>query len=280
MAWGRESNYEGERTELPPVAAFGLSGSSGALPGGEGRTYRIGGAVLRREHERDRIEAAWLGELFAGITPRGFRLPRPLPTVDGGWVSRDGWTAWTFLEGRPATRDDVPDLVDAINSFHVALASVPYPAHLAQRDSFYDRADRWACGTLPTRIDPPFAGLVHRLAAVRRPVRGLTDQLIHGDLNPENILIAPGQPPAILDMAPYWRPAPFATAIAAYWLGPFRGDASVLDGFRHLPQFGQLLVRAGLRMLLSAWQFGHTQDFERYRTATDMIYRRASPDPV
>jgi hypothetical protein len=115
---------------------------------------------------------------------------------------------------------------------------------------------------------------------VRRPVDGFTAQLIHGDLNPENILIAPGQPPAIIDMAPYWRPAPFAAAIAAYWLGPFRGDASTLDGFRDVPYLDQLLVRAGLRMLLSAWQFGHVQDLERYRAATEIICLRAGPESI
>jgi hypothetical protein len=41
--------------------------------------------------------------------------------------------------------------------------------------------------------------------------------------------------------------------------------------FRHLPGFDQLLIRAGLRMLLSAWQFGNRQEIERYRVATAII---------
>lgn len=42
-------------------------------------------------------------------------------------------------------------------------------------------------------------------------VPGLRDQVIHGDLNYHNILIAPpgsGLPPAFIDMGPYWRLAP------------------------------------------------------------------------
>jgi hypothetical protein len=162
MSSASEPTRESSLAHSLPLRSFGLAGASVALPGGEGRTYRVGQVVLRRENEPDRAEASWLAGLFAGLTPHGFRVPHPLPTVQGDWVSNDGWAAWTFLEGRPATRADVPDLVPAIEAFHAALVSVSYPAHLADRDSPYDRADRWAWSALPPHIDPPFAELVHR----------------------------------------------------------------------------------------------------------------------
>ncbi|MDQ6669192.1 MAG: hypothetical protein M3069_00235 [Chloroflexota bacterium] len=89
-----------------------------------------------------------------------------------------------------------------------------------------------------------------RLYALRRPLDGLDSQLIHGDLNPGNILIARGLPPAFLDIAPFWRTAEFALAMFANWIGPRQGDASVLRHFSQVRHFDQLLIRAGIRMLL------------------------------
>jgi uncharacterized protein (TIGR02569 family) len=256
------------------LASFGLAGPAIPLPGGEGRSFRVGEVVLRRENIDEVAEAAWRAELFAGIVTRDFRIPRPVRTAAGGWIAPGGWTAWTFVEGRPATRADAPAVAHAADAFHAALAAIPQPPHLAQRDTLYDRSDRWAWGEPPAQIGEPFAGLVARLAAVRRPLTHLPAQLIHGDLNPDNFLVAPGQPPAIIDMAAYWRPASFGAAVAAYWLGPYRADASVLDGFAQVPHLDQLLVRAGLRMLLSAWQFDDRQEIDRHRMATEMIVRR------
>jgi len=45
---------------------------------------------------------------------------------------------------------------------------------------------------------------------------------VHGDLA-GNVLFAPGLPPAIIDLSPYWRPTSSATAIVAVdgvlWFG-------------------------------------------------------------
>jgi hypothetical protein len=86
------------------------------------------------------------------------------------------------------------------------------------------------------------------------PLR-LRPQLIHGDLNPDNILVASDAPPALIDMAPYWRPAGFALAVLAYWLGPAVGNSTVLTGFEAVPAFDQLLVRAALRSVLVWHEF-------------------------
>jgi hypothetical protein len=56
-------------------------------------------------------------------------------------------------------------------------------------------------------------------------------------------------------MAPYWRPAGFALAVLAYWLGPAVGDSAVLAAFEAVPEFDQLLVRAALRSVLIRHEF-------------------------
>lgn len=261
----------------PAIAhAFGVSEDATPLPGGEGRTYRSGDVVLRHEGAGMTAEAEWLAALFAAIEPDGFRISRPVPTREGGWIAQGEWSAWTFVEGQPATRAEIPEIIPAVRRFHAALASVARPVHLDERQTPWDRADAWAWNELPESIPEPFRTLVQQLASVREPVNGLPDQLIHGDLNPDNILIAPGLPPAIIDFTPYWRPADFGSAVAAYWFGPFVGDATVLGQFAGIPAFDQLLVRAGLRMLLTMVAFNSQRELAQYRTATDIIYRHVT----
>jgi fructosamine-3-kinase len=57
-------------------------------------------------------------------------------------------------------------------------------------------------------IDARLLPLVAPLVTVRRMDVQLPEQLIHGGLNAENILVAPEVAPAIIDMTPYWRPTP------------------------------------------------------------------------
>jgi hypothetical protein len=115
---------------------------------------------------------------------------------------------------------------------------------------------------------------VDALYAIRRPLVGLEDQLIHGDLNPSNLLIVDGQPPGVIDIAPYWRPASFALAVFAYWIGPWRNRPDPLAHFAHVEQLDQLLIRAGIRMLLIMSEFGRLTDMERYTRATKLIVER------
>lgn len=144
----------------------------------------------------------------------------------------------------------MPQVIAAIQAFHQALASTACPPYLANRDSPFDRADKAAWTDTTIDVDERFTPIIAPLLQRKRPVEGLDAQLIHGDLNEENILVAPNVAPAIIDMTPYWRPAEFAVAVFAYWLGPYRGDTSMLWAFTHIREFDQMLIRAGLRTIL------------------------------
>jgi hypothetical protein len=169
-------------------------------------------------------------------------------------------------------------VLPAIDAFHANLASVPRPRMLAERDSPYDRADRAAWGRLPRSISPLLSPYIDALRRVRKPLRlvELGSQLIHGDLNPDNILVVPNEPPTLIDLAAYWRPAGFAPAVLAYWIGAYRGDADVLARFTAIPKFDQLLVRAALRSVL-IWhefeQLGRSLDGadEEFATTVDVV---------
>jgi uncharacterized protein (TIGR02569 family) len=90
---------------------------------------------------------------------------------------------------------------------------------------------------------PEVAPLLSRLEASRLPITA-DCQLVHGDLS-GNVLFADGQPPAIIDFSPYWRPVAYADAIIAVdgllW---FDAEPELLTLARSSPDFPQMLVRA------------------------------------
>jgi Ser/Thr protein kinase RdoA (MazF antagonist) len=252
MMNGERNSFHQVQAEI--AEAFTVRDSLSLLAGGEGRTYRAGDTVYRRE--TNVVEATFVADLYDNLDEQAFRVPKPQRTQQGAWVSARGWSAWSFVAGRPTTVTELPHVITALEAFHHALAPTARPGYLVHRDGPFDRADRAAWGTVPTTIDARLMLLVAALVNARRMDVHLPEQLIHGDLNEENILVAPGMAPAIIDMTPYWRPAAFALAVLAYWLGPYQGDMAILPLFAHVPAFPQMLVRVGLRTLLIVHEFG------------------------
>jgi phosphotransferase family enzyme len=223
------------------LASFGVSADPVALPGGEGTSWRAGEVVLKPAG--DPRVARWTAGLYRDLDPvgpvgpsaarrdPGFRVPRPLGTVAGDgtagdWVAKDpltgAWVAWQWLPGEPAAWAGVsplwPRLIAASRAFHTALAGRPAPPWLGRDGSQWTVGDQVAwCerdpGSVLAAAPGPLAGQLRSLLAALRPVR-LPAQLIHGDLC-GNVLFAAGEPPAVIDFSPYWRPAGLALAVAA-----------------------------------------------------------------
>jgi uncharacterized protein (TIGR02569 family) len=229
----------------PPVPAavldaFGLTGSARPLPGGEGHSVRVGAAVLKPTE--DGPEARWTAELLTRVEAAGFRLARPLRALDGRWVV-DGWSASGFVEGEPGAAGRWRELLAAARALHAALSYAPPPTFLASRTHRWAVADRVAWGEASVAALPDVAPLLARLESSRLPVTA-NCQLVHGDLS-GNVLFADGQPPAIIDFSPYWRPAAYADAVIAVdgllW---FDAGPDLLSLADSAPDFPQLLVRA------------------------------------
>ena len=126
----------------------------------------------------------------------------------------------------------------------------PAPPWLGRDGSQWTTGDQVAWGeqdpgSVLAAAPAPLAGQLRSLLAALRPVR-LPAQLIHGDLG-GNVLFAPGQPPAVIDFSPYWRPAGLALAVAAVdaltWSG---ADPAILDKLAHQPDLDQLETLVGL----------------------------------
>jgi Phosphotransferase enzyme family len=209
----------------------------------------------------------------------GFRVPRPLRTVAGtgaagDWVAQDpltgAWVAWQWLPGEPASWAGVsplwPRLIAASRAFHTALVGRAAPPRLGRDGGQWTTGDQVAWGerdpgSVLAAAPAPLAGQLRSLLAALRPVR-LPAQLIHGDLG-GNVLFAPGQPPAVIDFSPYWRPAGLALAVAAVdaltWSG---ADPAILGDLADQPELDQLLARAHVGRLV-----------------TEVVSRRGDPDP-
>ena len=250
------------------AAAFGVDQDAAVLPGTERRTYRSGNVVLR--HGAHGSGLLWSLEVLRSLSPEGFRMERPLRARDGEWIVA-GWTAWTFLEGRSATPADAADVAAAVFALHEALASVPYARRLTDEAGFADRV-AWGDGPLPASLPEQVDRPLRMLIQLRRPVTGLRNQVIHGDLNQHNILIVPGQTPGFIDFSPYWRPPEYAAAIAAYWLGPYHGNTAVLRHFSRVRELEQMLVRVAMRQLLRLVQIDALEWAEEFTQAADKVY--------
>ncbi|WP_433169390.1 TIGR02569 family protein [Kribbella sp. CA-247076] len=230
--------------DFPPervLAAFGLSGDADLLPGGQGETWRAGDVVLKPVGLA--AEAEWRAEVLAGLPEGpGFRVARPVRTIDGWWIA-DGWEASALLEGATDTgRPD--DVLTAGAAFHEAVAGLPRPAFLDERDDPWTYADQVAWDERPVEGSTAYREVVERLVRARGPVDPTAAQAVHGDLL-GNVMFAPGLPPAIIDWAVYWRPPAWAAAVAVVdalcW---YDAKPELVTRWSHLPDWDQMLVRA------------------------------------
>lgn len=227
--------------------AFGVSGVGERLPGGEGQSIRYGPLVLKPAV--DGAATTWIAELLAGVEEAGFRVARPCRARDGRWVV-GGWSASHVVEGEagPAGRWD--DVLTAGRTFHAALRTVPRPSFLADRAHRWALADRVAWGEATFDPLPAVAPLMTGLRALLSPVEARC-QVVHGDLS-GNVLLAEGQPPAIIDFSPYWRPPAYADAVVAIdgllWHGAGPELVALAAGG---PDFPQMLVRAAIFRLVA-----------------------------
>ncbi len=254
------------------AASFDVGREAIALSGTEGRTYRSGDVVLR--HGQGGAEVLWTVRALHNLPAGDFRIERPLRAYDGAWIV-DGWTAWTYLAGQSATPADAAAIARATWALHDALAPIPYARHLTDVAGLADRA-AWGEEAIPSPLPAPVDRPVRKLAMLRRPVVGLQNQVIHGDLNFHNILIAPDHAPGFIDFSPYWRPPEFAAAIAAYWLGPYQGDTAILHHFSHVRELEQMLVRVALRQLLRLIYMDALEWAEEFAQAADVVSQLVS----
>ena len=234
------------------LEAFHAAEAPARLAGGQGGTFRSGDLILKAVALEP--EAQLTAELFEAVEGPGFRVPRPVRSVDGQFVV-EGWCAWEWVDAQPAGRNGGrwDETFAACRAFHAALASfdgAPWRDVFRQRTDPWSEADRLAFGEAGAEPLPEFASLLARMIAGLRPVEA-RDQLIHGDFT-ANVLFADDEPPWVIDFSPYWRPAEFAMGVvladAVSWAGAGRA-VLLLAG---IPDAEQWALRGLLRRVWEA----------------------------
>ena len=234
-------------TELKEIAGqFGCNVDLIHFPDGQGHTYRCGDIVIKRAvNEAEHIAlAAILAELPNSTK---LRLPKPVMSTDGRLVV-DGYVAWTFLTG-----DDLcghyTEKVAAIDAYNELFQNVAKPTFIDERTDGWSIADRVSWGEETKTYEPVFQNLIDEITPLLEAI-DLPAQLIHGDMA-RHILLAPKQPPAIIDITPYWRPKDFAHAMmmvtdVAWW----EGEIADFDFLKTRPHWRQLVIRAALKRII------------------------------
>ena len=215
-----------------------------------GRSWRAGNTVVKPVD--DPVEASWLASVLELRPVSGVRIARPIRSTDGRWVV-SGWTAHRFVAGRTAPRFD--EVRATGHALHEALADVAEPRFLRDRADLASWADRLAWGEVldtEERLGHGHGATVYReLAALRRPVAS-PSQVVHGDLF-GTVLFAGDADPAVVEVAPFWRPAGWAVAVLAID-AVARGGApiEVVGEWADGPDWPQLVRRAALFRLAAS----------------------------
>ncbi len=254
---------------------FGVDAEPVLLEGGGGQSYRAGDIVLKPA--LDAIQVNWNAMLLQTIHEDGFRVNKPVPTVDGKWVY-EGWHAFYFVEGE-TVKGRWRDKIAVSRMLHAQLLGVMRPDFIGSRNIPWETADTVVWNVTEEEYGEKIRDVTDRLALVKKPLH-LVEQLIHGDMT-GNILFHDTLPPAIIDFSPYWRPAEYATAIiivdAIVWEG---SDDTLFSAMDNTFENNQLLIRAALWRIKTTEVFSKiynsdpTKEVQQYTHFIDELLKR------
>lgn len=215
------------------LTAFGIDPNVPlkALPGGSLVCYLAGNDIVLRPSE-DGVESEQIAQILiklAQVMSPGapYRISRPIPVAgDPTRYVSHGWTALSFLSGSPRDEVDWDETLRTCRAFHrdIGEINIGKPEFLNRRMNRFREADLVAwdekrLDELPSvkhvnvlsRISQP----LRQLGALKRDFTGdMPSQLVHGDIGGNMLFAQDGrQPPGIIDMTFYWRPAGYGAAI-------------------------------------------------------------------
>ncbi len=249
------------------------------LPGGEGRSWRSGGVVLKPADDLQQV--GWISEILQAVAPSDVVVPRPVRARDQAWVV-DGWCATEFVADARHEPRRWPDIIEAGRAFHAALADVARPAWMDVADDSWRRGDQVAWASRESKGDARLVELVDRLRTHRRPLEQ-PEQIVHGDLC-GNVLFDGRQRPVVIDFSPYWRPVEWASAVVAVdayeWEGA--GDEA-LHWLDAVPDGHQLLLRAAIYRIATSAEVAAVRGLDErkldvHRATVDALERLCRED--
>lgn len=207
---------------------------------------------------RNSAQALWSAKVRSALDVDGVRVSKSVRASDGRLVIA-GWQARHFIPGEFSPRAD--ETIVAAGRVEEALASIERPQFLLDKEPDYfvscNRA-AWAAdpiGILEQLLDPgsvPRADCAEALT-ISGDLLQLREELVvptghlqvcHADLV-GTLLYDGATAPVLTDIVPVWQVRGWTAALAAVdCLSMMGADEELLRRFDHLPNLGQLLVRA------------------------------------
>lgn len=183
----------------PPIERWGITADLVPLADGQRnlsfRTDGIGPGLELVFKSTRRAEAAlrWLSTVQKIARDVGFVVPEQIESRNGRLIE-DDWTCECFVEGEHFSPDELPSAVPLIAAFHEATDDIPQrPGFLSSQDLI--EQDRG--GDVDLRAMP--ADLVSRCRDAWQAVSWQKQAIIHGDLNPGNLIRCPDGRAALID---------------------------------------------------------------------------------
>ena len=206
----------------PPIERWKLAADLQPLPGGHRnlayRTVGLDRDVVLKSTRRTLEAIAWLDPAHAAARRSGFVVPDLIESA-GGRLIEDGWTCETLVRGRPFAPGEMPDVLPLIAQFHEATASLPQrPGFRSSRDLITATAG----GDVDLGAMPD--DLVVRCRAAWRAVSGRPEAVVHGDLNPGNVIRCPDGRIGLIDWDECRRD------LTLFDLGPLRDGMTASAG--------------------------------------------------
>ena len=184
--------------DYPNPEAWQLPGFSfEVLAGGARNTVLrgtgMGAAYVFKSTTRSEAQLAWLTHVKNAADRVGLRVALPLPTSSGAF-SHNGWTMERFVAGECATRDQLETIAPKLDAFHRQSQGTPQRPGFA---SARDLIQHVTGGDIDLTSMPP--ELVSQCRAAWALVSEQPGCLIHGGVNPSNIIISEAGNPVLFD---------------------------------------------------------------------------------
>ena len=173
----------------PPIERWKVAADPEPLPGGHRnlayRTVGLDREVVFKSTRRTLDAIKWLNLVHAAARQSGVIVPDLIESA-GGRLVEDGWTCETLIRGRPFSSGEMPDVLPLITRFHEVTASLPQrPGFLSSQYLLTASAG----GDVDLSAMPD--DLVARCRTAWWAVSDRPEAVIHGDLNPTNVIRCP-----------------------------------------------------------------------------------------
>src|SRR3954447_12758011 len=197
-----------------------------------------GAFVAKRPWRPD--DVALYGRVEELFNSRGIAQPRLLSTRTNAFVADCGYFLCEFLDGtvttRPTRRQTLAVMAH-LAEYLRALTDVDIEWQPDEKNFWSRVADiDYLLSVLPRHLDDGseqdrrvLEAAIDHLSDNAAGLGQLRTQLVHGDVAPDNVVMAGDRVVAIIDFTPFREPALFAIACALYWFHVHGRAALPLD---------------------------------------------------